>query len=75
MVTFDRENSFGLRACAPKGLLGYSQKANGEEPTYSNTLFLFFLTLIAQMLPVTGLKLSTANQSTAGVYHALRTGC
>ena len=44
-----------FQACAPKGLLGHSQKANGAEPAYSKTLFLFFLTLIAQMLPVTGL--------------------
>lgn len=61
-----------FQACALKGLLGHFQKANAEEPACSKTLFLFFLTLIAQMLPVTGLHQLKHCRSK---YRILRTGC
>lgn len=41
-----------FQACAPKGCLGHSQKTNG---LLKGSLFLFFLTLVAQTLPITGL--------------------
>lgn len=43
-----------FQGCAPRGLLGLSQKGNGEERIYPVSLFSFLLASVAQMLPVTG---------------------
>lgn len=43
-----------FQGCAPRGLLGLSQKGNGEERIYPVSLFSFLLASVGQMLPVTG---------------------
>lgn len=63
-----------FQACAPKGLFGYSQKVNGEEPIYSNILC-FYSDMNCPNVTSHWSQITTADQSTAGVYHALRTGC